>query len=93
MSQQKKIDYDSASEMFKALGHPVRLRMVEGLMCGDGCNVTKIVSQLGLPQSTVSQHLGILRKSGILTYRKEGVKTCYYVTKKCIPNIIQALKE
>ncbi len=87
----KKIDYAKESEMLKALGHPVRLRIVCGLMCGDGCNVNKIVEALGLPQSTVSQHLGILRNQGIIDFQKDGVKTCYRVVDPRIKNILTEL--
>ncbi|HPJ71838.1 MAG TPA: metalloregulator ArsR/SmtB family transcription factor, partial [bacterium] len=47
-------------ELLKALGHPVRLKIVDGLM-SHSCNVGEIVDGLGLPQSTVSQHLAVLR--------------------------------
>lgn len=86
------IDYDKISDLLKALAHPVRLRMVEGLMANE-CNVDKIVNALSLPQSTVSQHLGILKNRGILKFRKIGVKTCYYLADKRIPKLLKILAE
>ena len=84
------IDYVQDSELLKALGHPVRLKMVEGLLCGE-CNVKKMVKALSLPQSTVSQHLGILKSRGIVQIRKEGVKTCYRVTDARITELMKIL--
>ena len=86
------MDYEKESEVFKALGHPVRLRMVEGLMY-DECNVNKIMDVLEIPQSTASQHLGILKTRGIVEARKEGVRTCYKVIDKRVREIINILKE
>jgi len=84
------MDYKGESELLKALGHPVRLRMVEGLLRHE-CNVNKIVHVLKLPQSTVSQHLAILKNRGIVTVRKDGVKTCYRVVDKRVAQLLQIL--
>jgi ArsR family transcriptional regulator len=54
--------------------------------------VKKIVGKLGLPQSTVSQHLAILKKQGIVTMRKTGVKTCYRVAHAKVAKLIGVLK-
>lgn len=62
----------------RALGHPVRLMMAKGLMSNE-CHVDKIVKKLGLPQSTVSQHLGVLKAAGIIKGERRGVKVCYRV--------------
>lgn len=87
-----KMNYDQNSELLKALGHPVRLRIVEGLMGGDECNVNKIVENLGIPQSTVSQHLKLLKTNGIISFRKEGVQVCYHIIDKRVKDIIKILK-
>lgn len=78
------------SELLKALAHPVRLRIAEGLLDCE-CNVDKMVRKLGLPQSTVSQHLSVLRNKGILTMRKDGIRTCYCVTDQAVRKLLQAL--
>ncbi|KMQ52361.1 Transcriptional regulator, ArsR family [Chitinispirillum alkaliphilum] len=69
------------SEKFKALGHPVRLTIVERLIKhhSDRCNVNKMSEKLNLPQPTVSQHLSILKRVGIIEAQKDGVNTCYKV--------------
>jgi ArsR family transcriptional regulator len=53
------------------------------------CNVNKIVDKLKLPQSTVSQHLSILRNRGVVQIRKEGLKTCYKVVN---PKVLDLVK-
>ncbi len=87
----KQVDFLRYSDILKALGHPVRLKIVVGLMLGDGCNVNTIVENLELPQSTVSQHLSILKNKKIITYKKNGVKTCYYVVNELTLTIIKEL--
>jgi ArsR family transcriptional regulator len=86
------IEFEKDSRVLKALGHPIRLKIVAGLLESDGCNVNKMVAQLGIPQSTVSQHLATLRHAGILVHQKEGVKTCYRVGDKRIVALVKALK-
>ncbi len=81
----------ASSEVLKALAHPVRLRIVDGLLSARECNVDKIVRGLGLPQSTVSQHLGILRSKGIVNIRREGVKVCYRVAHPAVAGILKSL--
>ncbi len=86
------IDYERQSEFLKVLGHPVRLRIVEGLLRKRECDVTRMVRSLGLPQSTVSQHLAALRHAGIVVVRKEGVRTCYRVSDPRVANILKELE-
>ncbi|MDD5156108.1 MAG: metalloregulator ArsR/SmtB family transcription factor [Candidatus Omnitrophica bacterium] len=86
------LNYDEESQVLKALGHPVRLKIVEGLLLKNECNVQKMVKTLGLPQSTISQHLGILKSRGILQIRKEGTKSCYRILDKRVKGLIEALR-
>jgi ArsR family transcriptional regulator len=82
------VDVDATSEVLKAVGHPVRLRILRGLRSKTDCNVTEMARSMGLPQSTLSQHLGILRNRGIIEPRKEGVRTCYRIADGRIPRIL-----
>lgn len=84
------MDYEKESDLLKALGHPIRLRMVEGLINHE-CNVNKIMDILNIPQSTASQHLGTLKNKGIVAARKEGVRTCYKVQDQRAREIIKIL--
>jgi ArsR family transcriptional regulator, arsenate/arsenite/antimonite-responsive transcriptional repressor len=92
MKKNTDINYEHDSEILKALGHPVRLKIVAGLLQNE-CSVNSMVEKLQLPQSTVSQHLGILRNKGIIIPKKDGVITCYHVADKRVIKIIQILSQ
>jgi len=78
------------SEILKVLGHPIRLKIVAGLM-SQSCNVKKIWECLSLPQATVSQHLALLKNKDIITGRREGVEVYYEVTSQEAINIVTAI--
>lgn len=86
------IKYEYESEILKALANPIRLQIVAGLL-EDECNVSRIQQKLGVPQSTVSQHLRILRNKGIIKGRREGTKICYKVIDKHARAIVETLKK
>jgi ArsR family transcriptional regulator len=83
---------DIYSEKLKALGHPVRLKLVMGLM-GNECNVTKICKGLNIPQATTSQHLAILKNKGIIKGRREGTSICYSIEDDAIKKMLNILME
>ncbi|MGA1861638.1 metalloregulator ArsR/SmtB family transcription factor [Deferribacter thermophilus] len=78
------------ADKFKALGHPIRLQIVIGLLNNE-CNVTKICEGLKIPQGTTSQHLIALKNKGILESKREGNTVCYYVVDEAIKEIINTL--
>jgi ArsR family transcriptional regulator len=80
------------AELFKALAHPIRLKIVCGLMTKDECNVSLMVEKLGVPQPTVSQHLNILKNAGIITGDKKGTQICYKITDEKTKKIISSLE-
>ncbi len=68
--------YEAQAEYFKALSHPVRIKIVHYLKEGEKC-VCEIVPYLKGEQSNVSRHLAALKRAGILASRKEGVSVYY----------------
>jgi ArsR family transcriptional regulator len=91
-----KYKYREESELLKALAHPVRLQIIELLLFGldiEGCSVNSVQKKLGIPQSTVSQHLQILRNKGIIEGSKTGLQVCYKVIDKRVVKILQILKK
>jgi ArsR family transcriptional regulator, arsenate/arsenite/antimonite-responsive transcriptional repressor len=74
MTTDKKLD--GLETLFKALADQTRLRIIGLLRAGEIC-VCDIHGSLGLPQPTVSRHLAYLRKSGLVTGRKEGLWVHY----------------
>ena len=82
--------YEREAEILKVLGHPIRLKIVAGLL-SEACNVKKIWECLGLPQATVSQHLALLKNKGIIEGRRSGVEVYYSVTSEQARLTIEAL--
>jgi len=64
------------ARFFKALAHPVRIRLIELLVQRDR-TVQELHGALGLDQSSVSQHLAVLRANHVVVARKEGVAVRY----------------
>lgn len=85
--------YTEAADILKALAHPVRLCIVKGLIQNKQCNVTYMQECLGLPQSTVSQHLQKLRSLGIVETERKGLEVNYTVTNERVKKIICTLLE
>ena len=85
------VNYEKVSETLKALAHPARLKMVAGLLKNE-CNVAQIQRVLGLPQSTISQHLRILKNAGIIKGRREGTKTCYRVIDARVRKFVEIIR-
>jgi len=82
--------FEREAEVLKVLGHPIRLKIVAGLL-SEACNVKKIWECLSLPQATVSQHLALLKNKGIIEGRRSGVEVYYSVTSEQARLIIEAL--
>lgn len=77
---------EELARLAKALGHPVRVRIVRFLR-GQSCVCGDIVSQLPLAQSTVSQHLKVLKEAGIVIGEIDGPRRCYCVDPKSLERL------
>jgi DNA-binding transcriptional ArsR family regulator len=73
-----------AAEVFKAMGQPIRLQIIEMLHSNE-MQVGRIADQLGTDASNVSKHLSLLRKQGLVVDRKEGPSIFYRGT---IPHLM-----
>lgn len=73
------------AEIFKAIGHPLRLAILEFIKDGEK-TVTEIVDFLENEQSNVSRHLGVLKQTGIVDCRKDGLNVYYSLKIGCILN-------
>lgn len=67
------------AQMLKALGNPVRFRIMQFLAENPVCITGDIVEFTDLAQSTVSQHLKVLREAGLISGEIEGPATCYCI--------------
>jgi DNA-binding transcriptional ArsR family regulator len=91
--QIKTKDFSREAEIFKAMGHPVRLKIVYGLLKVGGCNVKNMQECLGLHQATVSQHLIHLKSRGIITSNRQGLEMIYKVTDSWAQCIIDNIEK
>jgi len=83
----------SAANMLKAIAHPVRILIVGCLEDGQKKTVTEIHKQLGLEQSAASHHLGILKDRGVLSSKREGKNTYYYIKNDNLSNILECVNK
>ncbi|QQS29904.1 MAG: helix-turn-helix transcriptional regulator [Sphingobacteriales bacterium] len=82
---------DKATELLRAIAHPLRISMIKYLDEKGVTNVNKIYSSLQLEQSITSQHLKILRTTDLVNTKKEGKFIFYNVNYDNIVNINQSL--
>lgn len=68
------------AQMLKALGNPIRFRIMQFLAENPVCITGDIVEFTTLAQSTVSQHLKVLRDAGLIEGEIEGPATCYCIS-------------
>ncbi|ELA7273929.1 winged helix-turn-helix transcriptional regulator [Vibrio parahaemolyticus] len=83
---QQQLDKEQAlAAQAKALSHPARLRILHILHTLDtmgGCLNSDLVSELGLAQSTVSEHLRILKQAGFISSEPNPPKVCYRIQRE-----------
>jgi ArsR family transcriptional regulator len=86
------VEGDAADEelatLAKALGHPARVQIVRLLVRREACVCGDIVDELPLAQSTVSQHLKVLKDAGLVRGEIDGPRVCYCVE----PRTLRRLK-
>jgi ArsR family transcriptional regulator len=76
------------SKYFKAFGDPTRLRIL-ALLAGGEMTVTEITNKIGLSQSTISRHLGVLREAGAVMDRRDGQQVYYSLNKSNVEDCCQ----
>lgn len=77
---------------FKALAHPVRIRILEELVHGER-SVQALQSALGLEQSVVSQQLSVLRANNVVVGRKAGVSVRYSVRDQLVGDLLVVARQ
>lgn len=70
-------EMNELSDVFKALGHPARIAIIQFLRKQESCICGDIVNELPLAQATVSQHLKELKKAGVIQGTISGTSMCY----------------
>ena len=90
-----KMDYELTAKIFKALGDPKRVQIVDMLSCGELC-ACDLLEHFDFTQPTLSHHMKVLINAGIVQTRKTGIWHNYSLDEenmKFISNIIQNLIE
>ena len=82
-----------ASRSLKAMGHPLRLKILCILAGGNEISVQDLVDLVGTSQSNISQHLSILRDKGILASRKDANKVYYRIGDVKILALMETMRE
>jgi DNA-binding transcriptional ArsR family regulator len=68
--------------MMKALAHPARIAILQELIKTNACVCGDLVTDLGLAQATISQHLKELKNAGLIKGSIEGTRVCYCINNK-----------
>ena len=71
------MDEERVAALAKALAHPARIRILRLLQRTPGCIGGDIVEAVGLAQSTVSEHLRILKSAAVIVGEIDGPRICY----------------
>ncbi len=79
---------EELAALAKAIGHPARVQIMRLLVRREACICGDIVDELPLAQSTVSQHLKVLKDAGLIRGEIDGPRVCYCVE----PRVLRRLK-
>lgn len=83
--------YAEKAELLKALSHPVRLRIVRGLLRSGCHNVTCMEQTIGQSQSCISQHLNKLKAAGVVKAERVGNEMRYEIAEPKVAQLTAAL--
>ncbi len=93
MDNQLSVEFlNQASNIIKALGHPLRLKIIEILDAGE-MSVGQIQEYLNVSQPLVSQHLRHMNRRGIVKYRREGTTYYYSIASEFINKMLDCVSE
>jgi len=84
--------YELQAEVCKTLANPKRLEIISALKDGEK-SVTDLVGILGVPKANVSQHLAVMRNSGVLINRRDGVNIFYSLASPKVTEACMLMKE
>jgi ArsR family transcriptional regulator len=75
------------AKLAKALGHPARVHILRVLLAKDTCVAGELSDELPLAPSTVSQHLKLLKESGLIKGEVDGPRRCYCVDRSVLQHL------
>jgi len=80
------------AELFRALAHPARIRALEILTEGER-SVGELQPLVGIELSHLSQQLGVLRRAGLVTSRKDGTSVLYAIRDPMVSELLRVAKQ
>jgi ArsR family transcriptional regulator len=80
------------ADFFKSLGHPLRVRVLEILSEGE-TSVADILADVGVEASNLSQQLAVLRRSGVVSARREGSTVYYSLTSPEVADLLAVARK
>jgi ArsR family transcriptional regulator len=83
--------YTSQADLFRALGHPARIRILELLMTGDQ-SVSSLLGEIGLEPSTLSQHLAVVKRTGLVESSRKGNAVTYRLADASVGQLLAAAR-
>ncbi|MCB0881137.1 MAG: winged helix-turn-helix transcriptional regulator [Thermoleophilia bacterium] len=83
--------YQAKAELFRTLGHPVRIRVLE-LLSESPRTVRELLEEIQIIPSSLSQQLAVLRRSGIVTSRREGAAVTYELAGERVAEMMLAAR-
>ena len=86
-------ELETAASMLKAMAHPLRIAILNYLDDGKKLTVTEIHELLQIEQSTTSHHLGILKDKGVLSSKRDGKNTFYFMKHEKLSNIVDCISQ
>ena len=78
------------SVIVKAMAHPTRLLIMEALMINEHC-VNDLTEMAGCDVTTLSKHLAIMKKAGLLACEKRGLNVFYQIACPCFPEFFRCI--
>ena len=81
------------SQMMKVLGHPARVAILQSIIKMNACVCGSLVTEIGLAQSTISQHLKELKSVGLIQGTIEGTSMCYCINTENWNKLSNQIKE
>ncbi len=87
-----KLSFSRAAQTFQMLGDGTRLRIVILMDQRGELTVTQLCEALGLSQPAISHHLGLLRRTGLIQYRREGKNNVYFLAAEQVRQLIKVIK-
>jgi len=81
--------YQAKAELFRTLGHPVRIRVLELLQDGPK-PVSDLLAEIGVEASSLSQQLAVLRRAGLVASTRSGASVMYALSTTDVADLLAA---